>query len=179
MACETVDYDEGQLADKAARERVNAEMQRPINKGAFLVERFVVRTLRIALGAAVFVAAYYIMDQAYIGDRPLGSLTLNELVTGLLKAGFAMLLVLGGFKIAFGSYDRNADLEGRALAIVHADEQKKKEQAKVAKHYAKSKLRAVLHDPELGLSGRPVLQLLVPLGMIALLYAFIYWMWQY
>jgi len=84
----------------------------------YLIERFFIRSFRIALGAVVLFIAYLFALEAYeIATKTLTSITLAELFAFLFLSIFAFCLFYLAFVIAFGEgpseWERNKEKEER------------------------------------------------------------------
>lgn len=67
-------------------------------------KRLIIRTARVLTGIALFFAAYLLGSYiSEIGDIPFSALTLRQLFVGVGAGGLALLLVIGGWKAAFGT----------------------------------------------------------------------------
>jgi hypothetical protein len=176
-------------AELAELERLKNEGGRPLSRRLHLFDRLLIRTGRLAVGGVLILVALYIGDRANIGNRPIGSLTLNDLAGALLFGAIALALTLAAAKVAFGEYDREAELTNAARESVAqrkrteqeqarlADEQarmaqeqarRELDQARASQRHSEERLRRS-QDPEVVLQRQVNRQALMALGMTVLL----------
>lgn len=103
-------------------QRLRELTQQPINRFLDGVARFVVRSVRVAIGAAMGIGATILIRPGIpnIGDTPLGSLILSDVAKALLYGLLWILAIYIACTIAFGqtATGNSDDLHQRAFRIV-------------------------------------------------------------
>jgi hypothetical protein len=127
----------------------------------------------MAIGALIVLAAVRVVGRLDIGDKPIGSLTLNEVFGALVYLAIWCVIGFVALWIAFGHFDRRAAIEELVRRTAAHAQQLKHHRARVASIYPNSKLMRTINDPEYGLPARPLLQGLLVIGVIVFVWLLI------
>jgi hypothetical protein len=115
----------------------------------------------MAIGALIVLAAVRVVGRLDIGDKPIGSLTLNEVFGALVYLASWCVIACVALWTAFGHFDRRAAIEELVRRTAAHTEQLRHHRARVASIYPNSRLMRTINDPEYGLDARPLLQALL------------------
>jgi hypothetical protein len=152
-------------------ERLRERQRRPLSRAFITVEKTLERLVLLLFGCGIIYLGWVWAKSLHhpIGDKPIGSLTLNDIGSNL----FAGLVILVGWGIAVRvAFSRGTDRD-RALqdqAQKNVTDRKRSEAA-----YAKSKFWGVITDPNFGRSEHRwlgVAILLITLAVLALIFVF-------
>lgn len=146
-------------------ERLRQRQQRPLGRASMAIEKTLERLVLLFSGCGVVYLGWRWAVRLHhpIGDKPIGSLTLNDIGSNI-AAGFVIVVSLViAVKIAFSEGIDN-DRALRDQARKNVVERKRSEAA-----YAKSTIWGVITDPNFGTGEHRWLAIAILLGLIAIL----------